>query len=260
MIGQYYFLSASLPELKVGSPLEIHFPELIELYWQNLTEKDFEKTKKIRLLVDLSNLKELLREGPFDPRGNFNRKELEDAILNQKNLPEYVFDFLEEYDTAEEQIAHFSKLIVTYFSTEMENERGFFKEYLEFERKLRLLLSAHRAKRQHRDLSRELMYEDQSDPFVSYLIASKDASGVEMPMEFARLAEVLSKGEQSPSDQYQELTRFRMEKVNEMAVDDPFSIDWLLAYMVLLILMENWYELDEGRGKQMLNKIVKETA
>ena len=97
-------------------------------------------------------------------------------------------------------------------------------------------------------------------PFVSYLIATKDAPAIEMPMEFAKLTDVLSKTEESPSDQYQELTRYRMEKVREMAIDDPFSIDWLLAYMVLLILMENWYELDEGRGKQMLNKIVKETA
>jgi hypothetical protein len=257
---QYFFLSTSLPEIEVGSPMGMHFAELMQLYELNLIRKDLEKVQRIRLLVDLKNVQEYLIEGVFDPRGNLSLKEIEDALLNRVNLPEYLFDFFEETQESKDRFRRFSRVLAQFFAEQMQINRGFLKKFFTFEREVRLLLLAYRAKRLGRDIQVELKYEDPTDPFVSYLIASKDMPQLEMPFEYADLQEVLIKTEDEPARQFQELMQYKIIKIQEMAMYQPFSIDWLLAYMVILMYVEDWYGLNKEQGHNALNKIIKEVA
>ncbi len=77
---------------------EITFEELIARLEINLSKEDLEKTNVLRRFVDINNIRALLMEEAIDPRGNLNEKELDEALLVHAVLPDYVFDFLDQFE------------------------------------------------------------------------------------------------------------------------------------------------------------------
>ena len=127
-MANYYFLAISLPQLSLDAPPEITFPQFSTLLRDNLTEKDYRKTALIRRLYDLLNLKALWKDEEIDPHGELNANELEEALLTQSGLPDYVFAFMEKYPTTPERLAHFQSLIATFCREAIEESGGFLRD------------------------------------------------------------------------------------------------------------------------------------
>lgn len=219
----------------------------------SLTKKDLEKTKVLRRWIDIQNIRALILEEPIDGRGNLNEKELDEALLIKNILPDYVFDFLDQFEKPADRVAHFFGLLSLYFSKEMEKASGFLKQYLVFEREVRLVLLAMRAKQLRRDVVRELQFEDPSEPFVAQIIAQKDAPVYEPPEEYRELKERIESCYRDPWVENAVFAEYRFKKIEEMVQLDLFSIDTILAYMARLMIVEDLFELDEERGKSILN-------
>lgn len=86
----YYFLGALLPEINLGEEPEMRFSELVQLLREIAPKGDFEKTERLRRLVDLDNVRQELKEEPHNPTGSLSPKEIEEALLNEVDLPDYV--------------------------------------------------------------------------------------------------------------------------------------------------------------------------
>lgn len=254
-MGNYYFLAASLPPLNLGVQPDIAFEELLNRLKINLNKEDYEKSVVLRRYFDLVNIRALLLQEEIDPRGNLNEKELDEALLIKSLLPDYVFDFLDQYETSRERIAHFPELIARFFSEEIPKQKGFLKRFLTFEREWRLVLIGLQAKMAGRDIAKELQFEDFSDPLVAHLLAQKDAESYEPPVEYRELKEKLQTAGNDPWEYYRVLAEFRFNRIEELAGNVLFSIDWILGYMARLIIVEHWNELDEERGKTMLQTL-----
>jgi len=253
-MGDYYFTCATLPTLRLDGELEISFAELMTLFSMNLSRHDLEKVHIVRRVIDLRNVLQLLNEEPCDPRGNLSIKELEEALLNKTHLPDYVFEILDNYDNRDDQIAHFYEIIARFFSEEVARTHGFLRKYLEFERQWRLCMTGYRAKKLGRDLSKELQFEDFTDPLVAFLLAQKDVPTFEFPYEYRDLGERLQ-GVDEPADQHHVMTRYRFEKVVELIDAPEFTIDTLILYMVQLIILEDLASLNESAGGETLAQI-----
>lgn len=251
-MGNYYFLAPSLPPLEFGRKPEISSEELASRLEINLSKEDFAKLIVLRRFVDLHNIRSLLLEEQLDPRGNLSEKELDEALLIRNFFPDYVFDFLNRYENVGDRIKNFSSLLVTYFAEEIPKQKGFMRKYLSFERDWRLVMLTLRAKKTGRDIVRELQFEDFSDPLVAQILAQKDADSYEPPIEYKDLKELFLSCGDDPWQQYKVIAKWRFDKIEEM-VDHPlFSIDWILAYMARLMIVEYWNELDEEKGKMIL--------
>lgn len=234
----------------------ILFDELMMLYRDNLSAGDLEKIKAIRLYLDLKNVQKLLKNQPIDPRGNLNEKELDEAMVNQEKLPEFLFEFLDEFQEVPDQLRNYSKVLISYFK-EMENkEHGFLKGYFQFEREWRILLAGYRAKKLGIDPTVELQHEDFHDSLVAEVIAQKDAPFFEFPFEYAELGERL-KDAKSPEEQYHLMADFRFRRIGDEVQDDPFSIDYLLGYLVQLMIVEDDFAQSERKGNEHLTEMVK---
>lgn len=255
---RYFFLGSFLPPLKVGVPPELAFEDFILLLRENLSRRDFEKVKKIRSYIDLRNVEQLLKGEPLDSRGNLNEKELDEALVTKDGLPEYLYEYLDGYENTEEKLRHFSKVYVKFFREMEGKEKGFLSFYFNFEREWRLLMTGLRAKNLQRDLVKELQYEDFHDPLVAYLLAQKESPQFEFPFDYSELAEEVKKVKDNPRSQYEMLVRYRIEFLKEKVQDDPFSIEYILAYLAQLILAEDWNALNEKQGKKLLSTLVKE--
>ncbi len=250
-----YFIVNSLPTLTLSQKPEITFLELMRLFKMNLSASELQKTKDIRLFIDLQNVLKILKKEPLDIRGNFTEKELDEAIMHQIHLPKYLLDFLER---EESPVDKFYEVMSAYFQEEIKSQTGFFQKYVKFEQELRLTLTAIRCKKNQRDISQELSSEDPTDFFVHEIFSQKDQETVEFSEPYHSLASKLKEAEGNPFLQKKILMQFRFDQIEEMVEGDLFSIDYLLAYMIQLILVEDWNFLNKEQGHTTLNQIVKE--
>ncbi|MBS0627837.1 MAG: DUF2764 family protein, partial [Verrucomicrobia bacterium] len=257
-MGNYYYLAASLPPLEFPVlPDEIRSISLRSFLEMDLSKADREKVRSLYLFVDLSNIKPLFEEEELDPRGNLDEKALDEALLHQEFFPLYVFDFLQKYETREDRLKNFPSLLAKFFREEIKSQKGFIQKYFLFERELRLVLLAFRAKRLHRDVVKELQFEDLSDSLVLQIIAQKDAEQYEPPIEYKEVKELLAQCGQDPLEQNKVIAGYRFRKVREMAEENAFSIDFILSYLAQLMIIEHWNELDKEKGQTILSTFKK---
>ncbi|HRD55412.1 MAG TPA: DUF2764 family protein [Parachlamydiaceae bacterium] len=259
-MAQYVFTAASLPPLRIGEPPEISFEELEILLSENLLPKDYAQVKILRGFYDLLNIRALWKGEPLDRHGNLNENDLEEALLEHAHLPSFVLRFLDEYKTKEERIRYFPLLISEFFKEEAKNADPFLKEYLEFERRLQLVLLGFRAKKLGRSLEKELQFEDPDEDLIAQILAQKDAPHFEPPEGFEDLKAIFHAYQDMPIKLYQALSEYRFEKIEEMRGTSPFSISKILGYVVELIMAQKWMELDEKKGLEMVDKILEKST
>lgn len=255
-MANYYFLSASLPSLTLGEKTDLSFSELIARLDINLDRKDIEKVITFRRWIDLNNIRTLYLEDAIDPRGNLSEKELDQALLLQDGLPDYVFDFLNRFESVQERLRFFPGLLAAYFREEIPLQQGFLKRYLEFERAWRLVLLGIKATEQGRDLVEELQFEDMKDPLIIDLLTQRDAITYEPPSEFVSLREKYLACGPDPLQQFKEIAHWRFKHIEELVEEPLFSIDWILGYMAQLLIVEQWNDLDSEKGEIILEAFV----
>jgi hypothetical protein len=255
-MGNYYFLAPSLPKLELGEWPEITFEELMSRYQINLSAADFEKTHALRSFIDFLNVRARFLKQSHDPRGNYTEKDLDEAILSDSILPSYFFEFLKRFETTLERMQNFSFLLSRFFEEEIAQKEGFLKGYFIFERTWRLILVALRAKRAGRDIAKELMYEDPSDPLVAQILSQKEISSYEPPKEFVALKELYLSCGSDPWEQYRLFAQWRFQHVALLTDRPLFSIDWILVYMVQHMIVEDYHRLELEKGEEILRSIV----
>lgn len=255
-MNNYYFLASSLPALHLTVPPELSFAELVDLEKDNLSPEDFARAKKIRRFFDVQNIRAFWKGDAFDPRGNLNEVELEDALVAQLGLPDYVFNYMEQYQSQELRLRNFPGLIAAYFKHESERASGFLKSYLTFERQWRLVFTAFRAKLLKRNLETELQFEDPNEDIIVQILAQKDSPNFIPPEGYEDLLPLFEAHSKAPMELHKALCEYRFNTIAAMTGVDLFSIDRILRYMVQLIIVENWQELDKEKGDALIGKIV----
>ena len=256
----YFFLSSILPPLRFGNEPEMAFDEVCTLYHQNLKASDWQKVCTLRKTIDLKNVQALLRKQKIDPRGLLSEKELDEAIINQEWLTEPLYDLLNGSDSRNDQLRHFSKVILAYYSEEEKRQKGFLSWYFRFQKEWKILLTAYRAKKLGRDLLPEIQHADFQDPIVAEILAQKEAQAFEFPYEYEALKEVIKAAQGDPQKEYEAMASYQLDRLREEVEDRPFSLDYLLSYLLQLQIVEEGIELDEQLGKEKLREIVKGTT
>ena len=255
-MANYYFLAASLPPLVLGEAPEISLNELISLIAINMKGEDLEKTVVLRRWIDLNNIRSLYLENPIDDRGNLTEKELDQALLLEDGFPEYVFDFLNQFETVEQKTRFFPGVLAAYFREEQLKQKGFLKKYLVFEKGWRLVLMAIKVKELGRDVAEELQFEDLRDSLVLDILAQKDASFYEPPVEFISLSQAYLACGKDPWEQFKALMEWRFNQIEELVEKPLFSIDWILAYMARLLIVEEMNGLKSIESELILEAFV----
>ena len=104
------------------------------------------------------------------------------------------------------------------------------------------------------------MFEDLKDPNVSLILSQHDSPYFEAPTGYEELQEMLLTSQDKPMYQYRHLAEFRFRKLREMVINKPFSVDYLLSYLLRIAILEDLRSLDEVKGQEILNGILKDTA
>lgn len=244
-MANYYFLIAALPPLTFGERPEISFKEFRDLLILNLTPKDLEQVGRLLRPIDLYNIRALWLGAPLDARGTLDAKHLEEALLVRDELPLYLVEFLERYESIPDRLRFFSSLYASLFREQQPKLKGFLLKYYQFERELRFILLALRVKKKGGDLVRELQFEDPTDPFVADLLAQKDSPDYTPPREYEDLKALFMDNSHEPQKLDQAILEYRFNKISEMEENQDFGIDRILAYAARLIIVESRAEEKE---------------
>jgi hypothetical protein len=255
---EYYYLATVLPPLQFGVEPEISFEELSILLQDNLSSVDENQAKVIRRYYDILNIRAFWKEQPLDPHGNLNENELEEALADRAHIPKYLNRFLNEYESKEDRLKNFPKLLAAYFHDEELNARGFLEKYLKLERDMRLILVAFRAKKTGRDLLKELQYENPEEKMIAQIVAQKDDAEFHPPEPYEDLKPIFTQYSDDPIALHQALLEWRYQKIREMVGFKTFSSDQVLGYLTRFILIENWLELDKEKGIEIVDSLLKE--
>lgn len=258
-MARYYFLGSLLPPLELGKKPDLSFDSFLEHAKDNLTDQDMNQLAVVRRYIDIQNLRAFWQEKPLDKHGNFySEKQFEEALFTEEGFPSYVFEFLETYDTLEKRLELFPMLVASFFQEEIQRAKSYLKEYLIFERELRLVLVGFRAKIVNRDVSYELRHENPADPVVAQIIAQKDSEVYEPPIGYEDLKEIFQNLSSSPLELHRAISQYRLDRYDSLMDYDVFDIDHILCYMVKLIVVENWLQLSQDAGLEILDRIIKE--
>ncbi|HEV7737370.1 MAG TPA: DUF2764 family protein [Chlamydiales bacterium] len=253
---QYYFLGTSFPALMIGQVPPISFDELRELLRMNLTPADWAKFVDLLRLIDLSNIRAEWLGVAFDEQGNYSSQQLEEALLVKEGLPAFITDYLDKYDTTEDRLRFLPSLYSALYREMMEKyPSGFLHEYYKLEREIRLTMTALRAKRFHRDILRELQFEDPTDPLVADIIAQKDTPEYTPPFETQVLKALFTRCADDPKELHKALLEYRFDKLQELEEAGPFSVDAILGYAARLLLVESWNRLDLDKGIELIEHL-----
>lgn len=254
---KYYFVGTLLPTLSFDTPPEMSYEKLGTLLRENLTEKDYEKTITIRHFYDILNLRSLWLEEELDSRGQLTVLELSEALVNRAGLPDYVYEFVDHYPKNEDRLHQFPFLLAKFFQSAEQIRDPFLRRYLSFERELRLMMTAFRAKKLGRDLSVELQYENPEEDFIAQLLAQQDSKTYEPPEKYRDLKVLFEKYGDQPLALQKALDEYRFETIDNLVdMADTFSIERILAYLLQLIIVETSFELDKDKGIQIVNNII----
>ena len=114
-MAKYYFLSSILTPIEIGQKPEISFGDLVALLEMNLTSSDLSKLTMLKKWLDIKNLRAMWAKEPIDTRGSLSDKELDEALLEEETLPDYVFEFMQEFESDTDRLQNFSSLFAQFF-------------------------------------------------------------------------------------------------------------------------------------------------
>jgi hypothetical protein len=251
----YYFVVNAFPPLELGVAPQMSYEDIRQLLLLNLNQLDLEQIRKFQLQTDIRNLRALWLGQPLDPRGNFVEKELDEALLVKDLLPSFVGDYLDRYESLDLRLRCFASLYASLYSELQQESVGFLGKLMEFEREIRLCFVALRAKKMDLDLSRELQFEDPTEPFVAQLLAQKEGKEVLLPQEYENLKTAFLEHDLQPGKLHWAISEFKMNRIIEMGENDPFGMSQILGYLARLMIVEEWQQHDPERGRILLEQL-----
>lgn len=242
-MGQYYFIHSALPELKLGCPTKITFQEIVQLFYDNLSNYDLGVLRSLLTIIDLTNVYYYLTNQPLDPRGKLSLSEIEESLLTFIYFPTYLISYLKKYTERNARIQNFSEVYVDYFQQESVNSSEFMRNYLKFEMNLRLYLAKMRATRIGKEYSISTLDEQ-------YTVLD----------QFQELKRDLLQAVDNPLEEYQIIQKYRFDALQNIADTHSFSADGLFAYMMQWLIVEDERCLEEERGNQTIQKLLEASA
>lgn len=257
-MSKYYFLCAALPPLDLAMPPPISVLEVKEQLFVGLSPSDYKTIDLWLSYIDLINLSALFWSDPIDLRGHFESEAaLQEAVVMKSGFVDSAIDFLDKYTTQEDRRRFSSRLLSDFFRESIPKATGVMKELLTLEYHLRLLMTAWRAKRYGKDLSKEFEFEDPQDPFVSELLMQQNEVHFGFPYEYEEL-ELVFAYISDPAKVMRKWLEYRYNRLNGWGESKPFDLDCLLIYFIQLSIVEDLHRLSPPEGKQWINFRLKE--
>ena len=248
---KYYFLISYLPEIhRDDRKLRFRVSDLLaeKVYF---SEKDWAQIDLVLLANDVLQIERLLsgKEVAIHYQ-HFGREFWKEQIKSQKEVPEYfsgVFDRLLLEGVSPENL---NFLFEAYYHHAIENASSpLLRNYLNFEKDLRNIITAIRARRKGSSPASYLVGEGEIIEVLSRSTAEDFGLSPEYPW-IERL-----NAAKEPVDMEETIEQIIWGTLDEMTEHTDFDFDVILAYLLKLRLLERNLALSEEQGMEVVRQL-----
>ncbi|MBF0507709.1 MAG: DUF2764 family protein [Deltaproteobacteria bacterium] len=248
---KYYFLVSYLPELsREDKKLKLRLAELLS-EMSNFTEKDRRQLELVILARDISLIEKLLtgRDTPIE-NTLYDREFWKDQIKSPKDVEEFFADFFEACASEGATPKNLDRLYETYYDyVTSQTDNAFLLAYFQFEKELRNILAAVRARKKGLSPADFLVGEGDVVDTLSKSGAEDFGLGKDYPW-IDRLLTV-----KNPAQLEESVDRIIWDYLDEKTETVDFDFDVILAYALKLQLLERNLALSEERGMDIVQQL-----
>lgn len=249
---KYYFLVTYLPEIqRDDKKLKLRFADLLDER-ENLAPEDWRQIELVLLNRDFVLLEKLLGGKDADADHSVHDKEFwKDQIKAPKEVPDFLEEFLQtvadEKSFGPEEV---NRLHEIYYDHAIQTStNAFLREYLAFERLLRNVLAAIRARRKGLPPSDHVLGEGEIVEQLGRASAEDFGLGQEFPW-IERLVAA-----RDPLHLEDTIEQVLWDYLDEQTTQVYFDFEVILAYLLKLQLLEKRLALSEERGMEIVRHL-----
>jgi hypothetical protein len=248
---KYYFLASYLPEVhRDDIKIRITLGDLLEERF-HIPEKDWKDIERVLLGRDILIVEKLLAGKTILLENSlFDLEFWRDQIKSPKEGPEFILEFLRSVDLQGFALKEADRLYAAYFDYVLAStENGFLEGYFRFQKDLRNILTALRARQKRLDPSEYLVGEGEVVDILGSSTAEDFGLGAEYPW-----LESLMKAE-APHQRQEMIDQIVWDYVDENAGPDPFEFSVILAYLLKLEILHKRLALSEEKGMEKVRRL-----
>jgi len=267
MSSDYYYLVSSLPELRLDDYKEPYrVNEFIEELHVNLAPEHFRHVQDVLYMNDNPNIIDIISGSGntwIDSRGNWTFDQIKSFFAEPDLLDAqehaYILGFINSIDGLKNEDNKVSRsqaeelLLFKFYAKMMQHKNGFIREYFNFDFQLRNILLAINKRKFNIDKVRFL--ESNENEIVRKLKTST-ASDFNLAQEIDYV-QVLIAAFEKDDIVYREkfIDQLRWDKIEQINTFSYFKLDTLLGFLIKLMMVERWIDLEENQGNEAFNKI-----
>lgn len=259
----YYCLVAGLPDIIIdgNKPGKTSHEFKNELAEQLLTS-DYKFAELLYLHYDNKNLLNLLlkQDNRFIPLGNYTEEYLEEQIKEPTNIVDYmkqlIFNFKAE-TSGNSNLSIENELQSLYYEYVLQVENDFLKQWFMFDRDMKNILTAVNCRKYGYDTEKQLIPVKHENEVYETLIKSSpkpDLFADEVP--YADKILQIAESEMDISEKEKALDNIKWKFLDEHTFFNYFTIEKILSFVIKLIIVERWIELDNETGKALFIRLI----
>ncbi|MFW6019533.1 MAG: DUF2764 family protein [Bacteroidales bacterium] len=261
--NNYYYLISGLPDIQpedTKTPIS-SIEEFKNYVSDHLYAEDRELLSFLFLPQDNKNLLKILtKEDVSDVTpGNYSTEFIEEELQGPLFLPSYMQKFIEHYYNEEEIFEglswrdQLSRLYYEYINETVQNE--FLRQWFHFEQIISNIEVAFAAKRHDISISNAVVGDTETIEALKKSNIKNDAVIREIP--YINKIILLCESD-NLKDREIGIDRVKWDILNEMTTSYYFTIENILAYMLKLMMLDRWNQLDPERGKEKIKKLIED--
>jgi hypothetical protein len=262
---QYYCLVAGLPDLQLEDGKSRYtVADFREDIYPQLDRKDRRLVDLCFLVYDNANLLALLRDkdAKVDAPGLYTAEELTEMIrtvrdgdARQKEVPAYLYDFIEEFQTlAPEQAVQAEDLLAArYYAYGMACGNPMVSEWMEFNLNVNNILAALAARKYKMEVGPAIVGRNE----VSQQLRSSNARDFGLPEVvdyYESVARIHELGDWLEREH--KIDRLKWDWLDDKVFFHYFSVERIFAFVVRLALIERWMALDKEKGTALFRQLI----
>jgi len=258
---KYYFLAGYLPELQRDDrKIKVRLTELLEY----IEAKDLEEINLILLGQDVFMVEKLLSGKTVAMQhALFNAEFWSEQIKSPQEGPDFILNFLRESHDSSAGFGPKSadRLYGAYYDYVLsETRNGLIRGYFGFERDLRNILTAVRARKKGLDPGEHLVADGAaadegliSAGTLTERLCSSNAEDFGLSADYPWVESLIA--EAYPPKRQELIEQILWNYLDENTGDDPFHFNSILSYLLKVQMLEKRLALSEEQGAAKVRKL-----
>lgn len=266
-MAQYYYLVSSLTELALDEGFQKHpYPVFEGFVREELNTLDYADLRKCFLLNDVSNFTAALKSTSSDMEiifrkpSCYSQEELEEGLIDPDTLFPFMADFIWDIKSERRMFPGISeenellrRMMVDVSAGEEPLISGFPRDYLEFEMRLRNLITALSCRSEGQPFTEDIIPFDHFSGNITVSQAADFGLGGDLGV-MSDLIDIY--GSTSPLAVEKAVTAVRWAWLDETVDYHFFSREAVYAYAVKIADVERWLTITPEEGRKKLDELL----